>query len=203
MAVNDNTRHKSSVALILIDVINHFEFPDGAEILKNALPIAGRLAKLKQRCRNAGIPAIYVNDNFGQWRSDARSLVSRCLESDCAGRAFVEHLRPNDEDYFVLKPMHSAFFQTPLEILLQHLGATSLILTGLATNSCVVCTAHDAKMRNLGLYVPSDCSAARTQREHEQAIEHICEMTSASVVPSRSLRVSELRRESRGRRAKE
>jgi nicotinamidase-related amidase len=202
MAEKNNTRHKSSVALILIDVINHFEFPDGDKILKNALSMAGRLAKLKQRCRRASIPAIYVNDTFGQWRSDAKSLVNSCLASDCAGRPIVEQLRPGAEDYFVLKPMHSAFFQTPLEILLQYLGVTSLVLTGLATNSCIVCTAHDAKMRNFRLYVPSDCSAARTRREHEQAIEHIKEMTNASVIVSTSLRVTELRSESRRRQSK-
>lgn len=193
MPVNDSTRHTSSVALILIDVINHFDFPDGEKILKHALPMAARLSKLKERCRRAGIPAIYVNDNFGQWRSDAKSLVSRCLTPDCEGKPFVEQLRPLEEDYFVLKPMHSAFFQTPLEILLRHLGARSLILTGLATNSCVVCSAHDARMRDFGLYVPSDCAAARTAREHRHAIEHIREMTCASVVPSSQLRVGDLR----------
>jgi nicotinamidase-related amidase len=203
MPDRNHTRDKSSVALILIDVISDFEFPDGDKILKNAMPMANRLAKLKQRCRRARIPAVYVNDNFGQWRSDAKSLVSSCLASGCPGRPFVEPLRPDDKDYFVLKPMHSAFFQTPLDVLLHYLGATSLILTGLATNSCIVCTAHDAKMRNFSLYVPSDCSAARTRREHRQAIEHIKEMTGASVVPSTSLRVSELRGESRRKQSKE
>jgi nicotinamidase-related amidase len=193
------TRHKSSVALLLIDVINHFQFPDGDKLLKRALPMATHLAKLKQRCRNAGIPAIYVNDNFGQWGSDAKSLIARCLESSCAGKPFVEQLKPDDEDYLVLKPMHSAFFQTPLEILLQYLGATSLLLTGLATNSCIICTAHDAIMRQFRLYVPPDCSAARSQREHEQAIKHIKLMTSASVIPSTKLRVNALRAASRRR----
>jgi nicotinamidase-related amidase len=189
--------------LLLIDVINHFEFPDGDRTLRQALPIAPRIARLKQRAKAAGIATIYVNDNFGQWRSDAKSLVRSCLASQCAGRRFVEVLRPDAEDYFVLKPMHSAFFQTPLEILLHHLGATSLILAGLATNSCILCTAHDAKMRNFSLYVPSDCSAARTRREHEQAIENIKEMARASVVASPCLRVGELRGESRrGKRSK-
>jgi nicotinamidase-related amidase len=197
MPGNSSTRHKSSVALLLIDVINHFEFPDSGGVLANALPMASRLARLKARCRRAGIPAIYVNDNFGQWRSDAKSLVARCLESRCKGKAFVEQLTPEDEDYFVLKPMHSAFFQTPLEILLRYVGATSLILTGLATNSCIVCSAHDARMRDFKLYVPSDCCAARTRREHEQAIAHIRSMADASVTPAFSLRVSELRGESR------
>lgn len=202
MLENNSIRQRSSVVLVLIDVVNHFEFPDGDKLLKNALPVADRLLKLKQRCRHAGIPSIYVNDNFGQWRSDAKSLVTMCLASHCAGRPFVESIRPDDEDYFVLKPMHSAFFQTPLEILLHHLGATSLILTGLATNSCIVCTAHDARMRNFNLYVPSDCSAARTRREHEQAIEHIQEMAGASVVASSSLRVGQLRGESRRKQSK-
>src|ERR1043166_9649928 len=127
MPDNNHTCHKSSVALILIDVINHFDFPDSEKVLANALPMAPHLARLKARCRRAGIPAIYVNDNFGQWRSDARSLVARCLSSQGKGKKFVEQIRPDDDDYFVLKPMHSAFFQTPLEILLRYLGATSLI----------------------------------------------------------------------------
>jgi nicotinamidase-related amidase len=126
--------------------------------------------------------------------------VRSCLASPCAGKSFVVPLRPDDEDYFVLKPMHSAFFQTPLEILLHYLGSTSLILTGLATNSCIVCTAHDAKMRDFSLYVPSDCSAGRTRREHERAIEHIKEMTCASVVASPYLRMGDLRGRSRRRK---
>jgi nicotinamidase-related amidase len=183
---------ESKAVLILVDVINHFEFPDGDRVLAEALPIARRLARLKKRARDAGIPAIYVNDNFGQWRSDAKKLVAYCLRPDAPGRNFVEQIQPDEEDYFVLKPMHSAFYQTPLEVLLRYLGASSLILCGLATNSCITCTAHDAKMREFSLFVPSDCSAARSNREHQQAIEHIKNMTKARVTPSASLRLAEL-----------
>ncbi len=161
---------KSSAALILIDVINRFDFPDSDRILKNAMPIAAKLQRLKKRTRPAGIPTIYVNDNFGDWHSDSRKLVDYCLQSRMPGRDFVEKLRPDLESYFVLKPIHSAFFQTPLEILLHYLGSSSLILCGLATNSCILFTAHDAKMRNFGLYVPSDCCTARSRREHQQAL---------------------------------
>ena len=185
-----SAQRKSSVALLMIDVINAFDFPDGEKLLANALPIGARIAKLKERCRQAGVPTIYVNDNFGKWRSDAKKLVDYCLRPQSAGREFVEQLVPDQHDYFVLKPMHSAFFQTPLDVLLRYVGATSLILTGLATNSCIVCTAHDAKMRDLTLYVPSDCSAARTKREHDHAIVHIREMTGASVIPARSIRIA-------------
>lgn len=181
-----NVRHKSRGALLLVDVINHFEFPDGKEILHRALPIAPPLARLKKRARAAGVPTIYVNDNFGQWRSDAKKLLQYCLRPEAPGLHFVEQLQPDDEDYFVLKPMHSAFYQTPLDLLLRELGASSIILSGLATNSCILCTAHDANMRHFKVIVPRDCCAARTAREHSQALDHIASMADAKVVTSSS-----------------
>jgi nicotinamidase-related amidase len=66
---------KASVALILIDVINHFEYPDGDKILRQALPITPALARLKARARRARVATIYVNDKFAQWRSDMAKLV--------------------------------------------------------------------------------------------------------------------------------
>ena len=191
---DDNTPHKSSTALLLVDVINHFEFPEGDKLLRQALPVAPKIARLKQRAREARIPVIYVNDNFGQWRSDAAKVLDYCLRTDAPSRVFVEQLRPDDEDYFVLKPMHSAFYETPLELLLRHLGVSTLILSGIATNSCIQYTAHDAKMRNYRILVPADCSASRSRREHVQAIEHMEAMASATVTPSTSLRLKELTR---------
>jgi nicotinamidase-related amidase len=184
-----HVRHKSGLALVLIDVINHFEFPDGKTILRQALKIAPALARLKKKAREAGVPTIYVNDNFGQWRSDMSKLLRYCLRPEAAGRVFVEQLRPDDKDYFVLKPMHSAFYQTPLDLLLRELGASSVILSGLATNSCILCTAHDANMRHLNIIVPKDCCTARTAKEHKQALEHIGAMADAKVVLSSSLRL--------------
>jgi nicotinamidase-related amidase len=194
MAENNTTR-KSPLALILVDVINHFEFPDGDRLLRQALPIVPRLARLKARARSAGIPVIYVNDNFGRWRSQASELVEYCLRPEVPGSKFVQQIPPDKDDYFVLKPMHSAFYQTPLEVLLRYLGATSLIVSGLATNSCIVCTAHDANMREFKLIVPSDCSASRTRREHEEAIQHIKSMTKANTARSTSLVLSKLSRD--------
>lgn len=184
----DDVRHKSLQALLLVDVVNHFEFPDGKRMLRNALKIAPRLRLLKGRARRSNTPVIYVNDNFGQWRSDAVKLLAYCLRTQSAGRPFVEGIRPDAEDYCVLKPMHSAFYQSPLDVLLRHLGASSLIIAGLATNSCILCTAHEANMRDLEVTVVSDCCAARTQTEHNQALQNIREMANARVVTSASVR---------------
>jgi len=186
---NKIVRHRSAAVLLLVDVVNHFESPDGEAILKNALQIAPRLERLKKRARASNIPVVYVNDNFGQWKSDAGKLLARCLRTECAGKAFVERIQPDDQDYCVLKPMHSAFFQTPLELLLRHLGASSIILAGIATNSCILCTAHDARMRDFKITVVADCCAARSRREHQEAIENIREMAGARVVTLSTLRL--------------
>jgi nicotinamidase-related amidase len=183
------TSHGASrTALLLIDVINHFEFSDGARLLRHALPIAPRIASLKAKVRRSHVPVIYVNDNFGQWRSDSAELLRYCLSEKCAGRSFVDQVKPDRQDYCVLKPMHSAFYQTPLDVLLRHLEVESLILAGIATNSCILCTAHAADMRDFQVTVLSDCCAARTAREHKQAIEHIGEMANARVITSSGLR---------------
>ena len=109
---------KADGALLLIDVVNRFDFPDADALLAHARPIAEPLARLADRARKAGVPVIYVNDNFGRWRSDFASLVEHCLEPDAPGREFVAKLRPEEDDYLVIKPKHSGFFSTTLGTLL-------------------------------------------------------------------------------------
>lgn len=174
-----------STALLLIDVINDFEFPRGDELFTQALPIAPKIAELKQRARAVGVPAVYVNDNFGRWQSNFDQLVQRCLRNGVRGQPFVEQLIPDpNQDYFVLKPKHSAFFQTPLELLLKHFGAHRLILAGVSTNSCILFTASDAYMRDMELIVPSDCVAACNAGEHDPALEQMKCTMKATVLPS-------------------
>jgi nicotinamidase-related amidase len=178
------------VALLLIDVLTTFQFPDGDAILQGALQIRDALVRLKARAREVRIPVLYVNDNFGDWRSEKEVLLGRCLEAK--GAQFVKPLLPDSEDYFVLKPMHSAFFMTPLEVLLQHLQVETLILTGLTSNSCITVTAHDANMRGFDIYVPPDCSCARNVREHTQALAQLEAMAGARVMRSTSLKLPNL-----------
>ena len=78
-------------------------------------------------------------------------------------------LIPAEDDYFVLKPKHSAFFSTSLDLLLSYLGARKLITTGFAADICVLFTANDAYMRDYELIVPSDCIAAETDAARRNA----------------------------------
>lgn len=161
---------KNKIALLLIDVINDFDFPEANQLLRHARPMAKKLLRLKRRVRQAGIPVIYVNDNFGRWKSDFRRIVEHCLANG-HGSELVEMLRPEETDYFVLKPKHSGFFSTTLETLLRYLESEILILTGIAGNFCVLFTANDAYMRDFNLFVPSDCTVSNTKRENDSALK--------------------------------
>jgi nicotinamidase-related amidase len=160
---------KHKTALLLIDVINDFDFPEADQLLKEARPMASRLLRLKRRAQKAGVPVIYVNDNFGRWKSDFRRTVEHCIQHGRAGDV-VNLLQPEESDYFVLKPKHSGFFSTTLETLLRYLETQTLILTGIAGNFCVLFTANDAYMRDFNLFVPADCTVSNTRQENNSAL---------------------------------
>lgn len=166
-------QEKGACALLLVDVINDLEFDGGEKLLPNALPAMKRLAKLVERARSADVPIIYANDNFGHWRSDFRATVRHCLDEDVRGRPIAELLAPEHSDYFILKPKHSAFFSTALDTLLRSLETKTLVLAGLATDICVLFTAHDAHMREYKLFVPADCAASESKASNKWALEHM------------------------------
>ncbi|MBD0372645.1 MAG: cysteine hydrolase [Pyrinomonadaceae bacterium] len=192
--LHGNVPDISQVALLLIDVINDMEFDTGEELLKHALPMARRLADLKRRAREAGIATIYVNDNFGRWQSDFNKLLSHCLEDDVCGKPLAEILKPEEDDYFVLKPKHSGFFSTTLDTLLEYLQAKTLILTGLTGDICVLFTANDAYMRDFNLIIPSDCVASSTKERNEHALELMARVLKADTTPSTELDLEALKR---------
>jgi nicotinamidase-related amidase len=191
-SLHGNAPDKSRVALLLIDVINDLEFPEGDLILPFALAMAQKIHALKERARQFKIPVIYVNDNFGRWRSDFNAQVNHCLSEGVRGQPVVKLLKPNDDDYFVLKPKHSGFFCTVLDILLDYLGAETVILTGIAGNNCVLFTAHDAFLRDYRLFVPSDCVASNTESENQAALEQMAKVLKANTGPSEELDFDEI-----------
>jgi nicotinamidase-related amidase len=190
--LHGNVPENSGIALLLIDVINDMEFEGAEALAAAALPMAGRIATLKRRAKAAGIPSIYVNDNFGRWQSDFRRVVRHCLEDGVRGEAIARLLAPEEDDYFVLKPKHSAFYATTLDILLAYLGARTVILTGVAGNICILFSANDAYMRDFHVVVPSDCVASNTERENRHALEQMQLILKADITPSTDLDLSAL-----------
>lgn len=191
--LHGNVPDKSAVALLLIDVINDFAYPGGDQLLRHALEIAPALARLKERANAHGIPAIYVNDNFGRWQSDLPRLLKHAMGEDSPGREYVRQVAPGEDDYFVLKPKHSGFYSTTLEILLSYLGVSTVIIVGLATNNCVLFTAADAFLRDLHIYVPEDCTAAIEAHDREFGLRQMRELLGADTTRSSELDLGALR----------
>jgi nicotinamidase-related amidase len=187
-----NAPDHSTVALLLIDVINDMDFEGSEALAKQAVPMARRLLALKRRCKDLGIPSIYVNDNFGKWKSDFRSVVAHCLNDGMPGEETVRILKPEPDDYFVLKPKHSAFHATTLDILLAYLGTRTVILTGIAGNICILFSANDAYMRDFGLVVPADCVISNTEDENRYALQQIRTILKADVRESTALDLERL-----------
>jgi nicotinamidase-related amidase len=179
-------------ALLLVDVINDMEFEGSESLVRCAEPMAKRLHGLKQRCRDAGIPTVYINDNFGKWRSDFRSLVDHCINDPVPGREVARLLKPDTDDYFVLKPKNSAFFGTTLDTLLISLNTDTVILTGIAGDNCVLFSANDAYLRDYKLFIPADCIASNSKEENDAALRLMEKVVKADVRPSTELDLSEL-----------
>jgi nicotinamidase-related amidase len=192
--LHGNVPDKCSVALVLIDVINDLEFDGGDTLLKHALPAARRIAALKAQARKRGIPVIYANDNFGRWRSDFRQVVEHCLTDGVRGQPLAQLLKPDDQDYFVVKPKHSAFYCTTLDLLLQYLQAKRVVLTGFTGDMCVLFTAADAYLRDLKINVPEDCTASQSPLENRKALQYITRVFKADRRPSGKIDFAKLRR---------
>jgi nicotinamidase-related amidase len=190
--LHGNAPDHAEVALVLIDVINDLEFPEGDQLLEFALPMAEKIAKLKAEARRLRIPVIYANDNFGRWQSNFSAQLEHCLHDQVRGQPIAKLLSPTEEDYFVLKPKHSAFFSTPLDILIKYLGVRTLIVTGIAGNICVLFTANDAYQRDLRLVIPADCVASNTEADNRVALEQMQKILKADVRTSDQIDLEKL-----------
>jgi nicotinamidase-related amidase len=178
---------RGGVALLIVDLINRFDFERGDELKANAERIVEPVLALRAAMDAAGAPVIYVNDNFGEWHSEKSKLV----EAACAqGGETVRRLAPRDSDYFVLKPQLSGFYATNLPVLLPKLGVSRLVLAGVATDMCVLFTAADAHMRDYALWVPSDAVAGFSDAGSAAAIEIMRARLGAEVRPSSELDVA-------------
>ena len=152
----------ADTALLVIDMFSDWNFADADALAPAAVRVAQRIARLKRRCDKAGVPTVFVNDNHGPWRSDAPAIIARSATATPSARAAIAAcLAPGDADYFVLKPKHSAFFATPLDLLLRHLRVRRLLVCGVAGDQCVLLTAIEARTQDYEVAVPRTASARR------------------------------------------
>src|SRR3954451_23267951 len=163
----------SQRVLLLVDFITSLDFPGADALAPHALAAARATAALKQRLQAQGVPTIYANDNYGVWQSDFHSLVSTCLGMDGVPGEIARLLYPQAEDITILKPRHSAFYASPLELLLTEMETRELVVCGIASDMCVQLTAAEAFLREFPCWVPVDCNAADSDEAKEAAVAYM------------------------------
>lgn len=174
-------QYGNNAALLIIDMINRFDFPGGDRLKEKALVAADAILDIRDQMEQHGWPIIYVNDNFGEWHSERSRLVQRALATN---NPVAVKLKPRDHDYFIIKPQFSGFYATNLPVLLPKLGVRRLILTGVATDICVLFTAADAHMRDYALWIPADAVAAQSEDKDAWALSLMNESMNARTEPT-------------------
>lgn len=178
----------SKYALLILDMMNTFDFKEGEKLLPYALKCSKKIHALKRQCNKKKIPVIYVNDNFGKWKSNWKDIYELCSNESCKGQKIATLMKPSEEDYFVLKPKHSGFYSTVLDLLLKDLGVKTIIITGIAGNICVMFTANDAHMRDYKVIIPKDCIASNTKTDNNYALHQFENVFSFKTTLSTSLK---------------
>ncbi len=175
-------RKRSRAALLLVDVIHPFAFEGAEQLLRQALKTVEPIRRLREAFDVADWPVVYCNDNFGKWRSDARAIVEACCAPRAHGARFVRELQPRREDYFILKPKHSAFVATPLQLLLEWAHVRRIYVAGLAGDNCVHATAVDAHTHDFEVTVVADATASETAARNRRALTQLEDRAAARVL---------------------
>ncbi|MEU8531182.1 MULTISPECIES: isochorismatase family cysteine hydrolase [Streptomyces] len=166
-------------ALIVIDMLNAYAHDDAEALVPSVRESLPGITMLLRHAHASESPVIYVNDNFGEWRSHHGEI----LEAALAGRhgELVEPIAPDENALFVVKARHSIFFETPLAYLLGQLGAERLVLCGQVTEQCVLYSALDAHIRHFEVVVAADAVAHIDAALAEAALRMMSRNMSAEV----------------------
>lgn len=176
---------KHQKALLIIDMINNFDFDMGHVLAEKTEHMTNKILSLKQHAFKKNWPIIYINDHYGLWKADIQAVIQTCKNERSA--PILEQMAPSNDDYFLIKPKHSAFYGTGLETLLNELGIQDLILTGIAGNICVLFTANDAYMREYNMIVPKDCIASNDERDNEYALTMMENVLLANITTAKEI----------------
>jgi nicotinamidase-related amidase len=176
-------------ALVVVDMLNSYEHEDADLLVGSVATVVEPIAALVERAARAGAELIYVNDNYGDWKSSQEELAARAL--DGARPDLVEPILPPGEADFVIKARHTIFYMTPLEYLLGQKGIDHVVLVGQVTEQCILYSALDAYVRHLAVTVPPDGVAHIHENLARAALEMMERNMDARLQPCEAVRLNE------------
>ncbi|MGG4169485.1 isochorismatase family cysteine hydrolase [Rossellomorea vietnamensis] len=172
----------NDTALLVIDIMNPFDFKHGETLAQHTAGIVDPINSLRRYCMKHKLPTIYINDHYELWKADYKEIYKKCHNK--MSDSIMTPLQPMEDDYFLIKPKHSAFYGTALNTLLHHLSVKNLIITGIAGNICVLFTANDAYMREFNLMVPCDAIASVSEEDNHYALMMMKNVLKAKIDPT-------------------
>ncbi len=165
---------KNKKALLVIDMLNDFVVKGAPLEVPGARGIVGNIKRETNKVRRNQIPVIYCCDRHSKDDREFEVWPPHAVKGT-RGAEVIDELRPRKGDIVIHTRTYSSFYRTALERTLKGLGVRHLILTGVATNICILYTAVDAYMRGYEVSVPEGCVAAFSTEDHRFALRQIRE----------------------------
>lgn len=173
----------ANAALLVIDVQNDFVADGGFfdKIGADVKSVQGSMPNLERlvgKAREAGVPVIFVQAIYDpeflsapmRERNRRRAVeIPRCLTGSW-GADFYS-VRPEPGETVIIKHRYSAIMNTGLDALLKSRGIRSLLLAGVATDTCVESTGRDAYFIDYYVTIVADCCGAASESDHLGALK--------------------------------
>ncbi len=165
---------KNKKALLIIDMLNDFVVKGAPLKVPGARGLVGNIKREMNKAHHNKVPVIYCCDRHPKDDREFEVWPPHAVKGT-RGAEVIDELRPRKGDIVIYTRTYSGFYRTALERTLKGLGVRHLILTGVATNICILYTAVDAYMRGYEVSVPEDCVAAFSTEDHRFALRQIRE----------------------------
>ncbi|HHU76563.1 MAG TPA: cysteine hydrolase [Firmicutes bacterium] len=179
-----------NIAVVSIDMHRGHLDPEVATLpllpAERCETVIKKTAEFYRALRKKGVPIVHIVTSYRDaeeslsnphWKrkNDEPNSTRKGMEKHNLEGSVQTEIIPElyeEGDYIVIKKRYSAFYQTDLEFLLRrYLKVDSLIITGINTSSCCLCTSFDATNRDFTVYMVEDCMDSMDGREfHEAAL---------------------------------
>lgn len=179
------TINPATTALVLIEFQNEFTSPGGvlhdavAEVM-DSTGMLGNTTALVDKARKAGVTIMHAPITFapgyGELTRHPYGILKGVVDGNAFvkgtwGAAIVDDLTPAAGDILIEgKRGLDTFASTNLDFILRSKGIDTIILAGFLTNCCVESTMRSGYENGYRVITLTDCTAATSTAEHQNAI---------------------------------
>lgn len=169
----------SKYAVIVVDMLN--DFVHGPISSPRVHHIIEPIKELCEKARANGFPVIYANDSHTpEVDKEFRVWGPHAVEGT-PGAQVIDELKPQAGDIVVPKKTYTAFYETPLELILREYGVDTVVITGWQADCCCRHTSADAFFRGFNIIVPKETTDTTTEEGYTGGLEYIKNIYGATI----------------------